>query len=346
MKIIIVGSDKVWAIERYYHKYFNELGIHTDFFIAQSMFYDYYQKSLLNKIIFKSGLSSIYKKINKAFKKEITLAQPDAIFIFKGMEITPDTLKWLSFSRIKIISFNPDNPFVFTGSGSGNKNVTKSIGLYDLHFTYNTDVYKKLEKDYKIPVKFLPFGFELDDVLYHQSTNEEEINKVCFLGNPDKDRAIFIESLAENGIQVDIYGNDWKKFVSNKNITFFDPIYGDDFWKVLRKYRVQLNLMRIHNPDSHNMRTFEIPGVGGIMVAPDTEDHRNFFEAEKEIFLFTDVQSCIEKIKYLLQLHKNESDKIRNNARAKSLAAGYTYKNRSKQALKIIKELVDKEHAR
>ena len=42
--------------------------------------------------------------------------------------------------------------------------------------------------------------------------------------------------------------------------------------------------MRIHNPDSHNMRSFEVPGVGGIMVAPDTKEHRIFFEVGKEIF--------------------------------------------------------------
>lgn len=255
------------------------------------------------------------------------------------MEITPDTLQWLSFKGIKIISFNPDNPFVFTGLGSGNENVTKSIGLYDLHLTYNTAVLKKLKNDYKIHVEYLPFGFELDDASYQQATKEDEINKVCFLGNPDKDRAVFIEGLAANGIQIDIYGNDWKKFVSNKNIALFKPIYGDDFWKVLRKYRVQLNLMRIHNPDSHNMRTFEVPGVGGIMVAPDTEEHRNYFVADKEIFLFTDLASCINKIKYLLNLNKKEADSIRDNARTKSLTAGYTYKDRSKQALIAIQKL-------
>ena len=56
----------------------------------------------------------------------------------------------------------------------------------------------------------MPFGFELDDKVYQQSIKEEEIIKVCFLGNPDKDRAAFIEGLAIEGIQIDIYGNDWK----------------------------------------------------------------------------------------------------------------------------------------
>lgn len=339
MKIIIVGSDKIWAIERFYYKYFIELGIQTEFFLAQSMFYDYYQKNLLNKIIFKSGFSSIHKKINKAFRRKVNLVKPDVVFIFKGMEIAPDTLKSIGVLGIKRVNYNPDNPFVFSGKGSGNKNITKSIQLYDLHFTYNTSVKQKLQEDYNVPVKFLPFGFELDELLYIDSTKEKEIVKVCFLGNPDRHRAAFINQLADRGIKIDIYGNDWKKFVNHKNITLFNPVYGNDFWKVLRKYRVQLNLMRIHNPHSHNMRSFEVPGVGGIMVAPDTKEHRSFFEVDKEIFLFNDLQSCIEKINYLLNLNKGDADKIRNNARNKSLTAGYTYRDRSKQVLEALHQL-------
>ena len=55
-------------------------------------------------------------------------------------------------------------------------------------------------------------------------------------------------------------------------------VESSDFWKVLRKYRVQLNLMRPHNLDSHNMRSIEVPAVGGIGLFPDTPDHERFFE--------------------------------------------------------------------
>jgi len=339
MKVVIVGSDKVWAIERYYYKYFIELGIQTEFFLAQSMFYDYYQKNIFNKLVFRAGFSSIYYQINKAFKSKIEKIKPDVVFIFKGMEITPSTLKWLHKAGIKTVNYNPDNPFVFTGKGSGNKNVSKSIGLYDLHLTYNTSIMQKLLQMYKIPVEFLPFGFELDDDVYFKSVSEQEIIKVCFVGNPDKMRADFINQLAGKHIQIDIYGNNWEKYTSHKSITLFKPVYGDDFWKVLRKYRVQLNLMRIHNLDSHNMRSFEIPGVGGIMIAPDTKEHRNFFVADQEFFVFTDINSCVKKIKYILNLSKVESDKIRDRARLKSVSAGYTYKDRSKQAIKAFQQI-------
>lgn len=338
---MIVGSDNVFAIENYFVKHFKNMGVSVDIFNAQTIFYNFYEKNIVNKILFKCGFFFIYKKIDKAFRKKIELTKPNVIFVFKGMEITPSALKWIKHLGIKKINFNPDNPFIFSGKGSGNKNVTKSIELYDLHFTYNSWVMKEFEMHYKVPAVYLPFGFELDDALYIKCLKEYEIIKVCFVGNPDKHRGSFINDLAKQGIQIDIYGSNWKRFVNHPNIKLYTTITGDDFWKVLRRYRVQLNLMRIHNPHSHNMRSFEVPGVGGIMLAPDTKEHRSFFEVDKEIFLFTDLPSCINNIKYLLNLNKDEADKIRDKARTKSLIAGYTYKCRAKQALQTIKELVD-----
>ena len=65
MKLLIAGSDKVYAIENFYVKYLRELGIEVFHFPSQSIFYDYYQKRLTNKLIFKAGLSSIITKIGK-----------------------------------------------------------------------------------------------------------------------------------------------------------------------------------------------------------------------------------------------------------------------------------------
>lgn len=339
MKILIVGSNNIHAIENHYAKYFTEFGVSVDIFNAQIIFQDYYYKNIFNKIIYKCGVSLIHKKINLLFKQRINEFQPDIVFVFKGMEITPTTLKWLQKLGIRSSNFNPDNPFIFSGKGSGNKNVTNSIELYDVHFTYNTSVMKRLQADYKVPVRYIPFGFELDNILYSELEKEKEILKVCFVGNPDKHRAHFMEELAAQGIKIDIYGNHWKRFVTHHNITLLAPIKEAEFWKVLRRYRVQLNLMRIHNPESHNMRSFEVPGAGGIMLCTETEEHKTFFEVGKEIFVFSDLKDCVVKINYLLNLDKPEADNIRSRARATSLEKGYTYKDRAKQVLESFKQL-------
>ncbi len=341
MKLFIVGSDKVYAIENLYVKYLCESGLDVYHFSAQSLFYDYYQKSVLNKIIYKCGLSGIIKKINELFKVAVSSYQPDIIWVFKGMEISPESLQWAKDKNIKLVNYNPDNPFIFSGKGSGNDYLKNSISLYDLHLTYNSEVKKEMESVYKIPTGILPFGFDVRQELLETCVDTANINKLCFLGNPDKFRAGFLTELAEQGIELDIYGNNWNKFVSHKNITVFNPVLGDDFWINLYKYNIQLNLMRPHNPDTHNMRSFEIPGVGGIQLAPATPDHGTYFIPGEEIFLYNDLLDCVLQINKILALPQIEKKRIRVQSRNRSVASGYSYKDRSDQALQYITALYD-----
>ena len=85
------------------------------------------------------------------------------------------------------------------------------------------------------------------------------------------------------------------------------------------------------------MRSFDIPGVGGIMLAPNTPDHIQYFEVGKEIFVFDTITDCINKIKFLLELTINQRNGIRAAAYLKS--KNYTYSQRVYWFDKLLNEL-------
>lgn len=339
MKILIVGSDKIFAIENFYVKYLRALGNEVLHFPANSKFIDYYNSKFVNKLLFKAGLSPIYRHINLELRSVLARERPDIAWVFKGMEIFPDTLNFVRSLKIPVVNFNGDNPFIFTGKGSGNQNVTKSLEKYDLHFTYNTSVALEFNRR-ALKTSILPFGFDLDMDVYARCLMEKEIFRVCFLGNPDSERSHFIKGLAEANIPVTVYGTSWEKFLDHPDILINPPVLGEEQWRVLRRYRVQLNLMRMHNPDSHNMRSFEVPGIGGIMLAPDTPEHRTFFEDGKEVFLFKGLEDCVAQANKILSLPATSAYAVRTAARERSLASGYRYEDRTKQALQVLKTLL------
>lgn len=339
MKILVVGSDHEAALEQYYRRYLSEAGVNNELFAAQGIFYKYYNASVKNKVLFKLGLSSIFKKINRQLLSAVADYKPDVILAFKAMEIFPATWKQLKAQGIKLVNYNPDNPLLFSGPGSGNKNITDSIPLFDLHITYDSKIQHQLQTERTVNAACIPFGFDVSDDLLRACEEEEEILKVCFLGNPDKARADFLNQLAAAGIRIDVYGSNWKRFKLHENISGKGPVYGEAFWKVLRKYRVQLNFMRPHNPDSHNMRTFEVAGIGGIGLFPATTDHKAFFEKNSEIFLYDNAADCITQAKYILQLTASEADAIRQRIRERCIQSGYSYKDRTLQLLKLIQEI-------
>ena len=163
--------------------------------------------------------------------------------------------------------------------------------------------------------------------------------KLCFLGNPDEQRAAFLLQLAGE-FTIDVYGVDWNKYIRHSNITVYPPVYGDEFWQTLHKYRVQLNLMRQHNPDSHNMRSFEVPGAGAIGLFPYTPDHAQFFVEQKEVFLYKNMEECRRYAGLLLNMTQEDADRIRIAARKKSLEEGYAYSDRALQVLQEMKKLI------
>lgn len=337
---MIVGADDGFAIENFYARYLAADGWEVIRYAAPAVFHTYYKKNLLNKILFNAGISGIYNRINKELIELVGESKPDVVWFFKGMETYPETLKLIKSQNIFLVNYNPDNPFVFTGKGSGNSNITNSVVLYDLHFTYNVDIQNQLEARSPGKVRYLPFGFDLSQADYQKCENEQEVIKTCFVGNPDIKRGVFINALGDAGVQIDVYGNNWQSFITSPAVTIFPEVRAIEFWKTLRRYRVQLNLVRIHSEDSHNMRTFEVPGAGGIMLAKDTTEHRDFFENKKEIWLYQDVASCKTAILELLNLDAERAAIIRKAARDRSLKSGYQYKDRAAQVSIILKQFV------
>lgn len=330
-RVLISGADSDYAIERFYRRYLPlspDIAA-IDFFPAQNIFHDYYYAGVLNKIAYRLGFRSILNKINVQLMQKVDDFSPDIMLVFKGMEIFPDTLKKLKKRGIKLVNFNPDNPFVFSGRGSGNNYVRRSVSIFDLYLSYDSSVVRQLREEYGMDASLLPFGFDPEVLEFAGLSSLPEIQKACFIGNYDRERAHFLNDVARSGIFIDLFGSRWPVSRLHPNISYRGYARGKDFWVSLIKYRVQLNLMRKHNSGSHNMRSFEIPAVGGLQLAPFTLDHVRYFEPDKEIFIYHNSIDCAAKINHLLSLSDDEVDVLRNQARNRSIHSGYSYKDRS-----------------
>jgi spore maturation protein CgeB len=258
------------------------------------------------------------------------------------MELFPESIVYLKSKGITVCCYNPDHPFIHSGKGSGNSNVKRSFNYYDFHFVYGLDFIAECEQN-GIQVYPLPFAYDLSAFDTSEIFNQQEIfNRVCFIGNPDIERAKFILTIAKMGIKIDVYGTNWGRFIKNyNNISINDPVYGVELWKTFRKYRIQLNLLRKHNSNSHNQRTFELAGAGAVQIAPRTPDHKKYFIEDKEIFLFEDEKECVLKIEMLLNLDDAKVNTLRHNILERVRIDRHTYKNRVDFVFDVLKNYAD-----
>lgn len=341
MKILLAGSARHMAVEWHYIRPFEEMGVEVHQYPAHDIVFNFHTRNIINKILFKTGLVTLYPKVNRSIIKLADKIKPDIIWIFKGMEFYPETIQQLS-RNFKVINYNPDHPFEFSSRGSGNKNVLGSIPFFSLYLTYSEKIAGELEQRFKVTTAQLPFGYEYSPAVFKKAVAAEEINRCCFIGNPDAIRVEHIKALLEGGLPVDIYGHGWNSFFRSgayPGLQVADAVYGDDFWVKARQYRVQLNVFRPHNEASHNMRSFEIPGIGGIQLAPYSPEHAHFFEDGKEIFLFRNTSEMVQKAKQLMAMPPGETNQIRESAITRSVQSEYSYKNRAAQLLEIFKKL-------
>jgi hypothetical protein len=341
MKILLIGSEKEWAFENHYKKHLKNLGVFVDFFPAHDMFYDYYYKSIFNKIAFRLGLSRIYKKINQQLLNYLLLNEFDIVWVFKGMEITPKTLNEIKQMGPKLVNFNPDHPFTFSFKGSGNMNVLNSISCYDLHLCYGLAVKNKIKEEFNIKSIWLPFGFEKSKVLFPKE--EEEIGRVCFIGNPDAYRTKILTILANEGIPLSVYGSQWENWIKcspKADIKFHPPVYKESFNLIASKYRVQLNIFRPHNDNSHNMRTFEMTGLACVMLAPSSMEHKLLFKPGSEVLLYESIDDMKSKCNEILGWSYKKTLMVRKNVYKRSIESGYTYEARAIEVYKYFEELL------
>ena len=283
-----------------------------------SLFYvDEFEKLYggVNKLLYKISPSFVLQGINKRIIASIDEFKPDILLIFKGMEIFPSTLLHAKKHGAKLVNYNPDHPYKFESKGSGNKNVSEALNIYDLHITYSKEIVDSLKKEKNIRAAHLPFGFEIPGKIFDECLRAPEINRACFVGTPDDARKEVVMTLVEAGVPVDVYGTGWHNVLKETdNLKIYGPAIGKDYWKALRQYRVQINVLRKQNFNSHNMRTFEVPAIGGIMLTPYTDEQNDFFAEGKEVFFYRNNEELVKKTKHILSMSMQQAEEVRKAA--------------------------------
>ena len=74
------------------------------------------------------------------------------------------------------------------------------------------------------------------------------------------------------------------------------------------------------------------------MLAVDSEEHREFFEPEREAYYFSNVEEACVKCRMILEMPDKEIAAIRANARKRCVESDYSYLHRARQAVAIIEK--------
>lgn len=332
MKLFIIGEFFTGRIEIFYKEAFQSLGIELSCFNTG-------KPNRLQRVYWQ-------QLINGRIKKAVSDFKPDLVLVFKGFYLRPGTIQMIKKKhRCLVFCFNGDSPFNPSG-GASNKNILTSICHYDCYITFTPLLLEPLKKAGARHVEVLKFGFA-PNVHYPVELLAEErriyANDLIFIGSWDKEREYWLKNLTD--FDLGIWGNYyWATHCKNKLLVHKwrgKEVYEREQTVVLNACKISLNILRIQNKGSHNMRTFELPACGVFVLSERSPEIEQFFEKDKEIVLFSSPQELQDKIRYYLK-HQAERERIAQAGQQRCILSGYSYLERAKSMLKIFEHLGQK----
>ena len=248
--------------------------------------------------------------------------------------ITAPALQQLKALGIRCINFSTDDPWNRAVRAAW---YLRALPHYDTVFTPRTANLQDFEDLGCHDVRHLCFGY--DDELFAPVATEridgEPVGhglttgspEVLFVVGADSDRVSFISEFMRHGPAPSLVGDYWSRFPATRphDLGHKDA---DTLRRLTAAAAVNVCLVRRANRDGHVMRTFEIPAVGGFMLAEDTTEHRALFGAEgRNVLYFSNAHSAAEQAQWALQ-HPTDRRRMAHSAQTLVTHGGHSYRDR------------------
>jgi spore maturation protein CgeB len=236
----------------------------------------------------------------------------DFLWLEKQLTIQPKVLREFRAKQpnCKVIGFSPDDMFQ---RHNQSLQFLRSSELYDGYITTKSFNVAELQSLGFKNVVFVDNGFDpktfrplpISDTDLRQFGSD-----IGFIGSYEPDRASDMLFLARHGFKIRVFGWDWHKFkAKHPNLVVENrPLYGDNFAKACRAFKINLGFLRKLNRDLQTTRSVEIPACGGFMLAERTPEHSRLFKEGDEAEYFSSRDELLQKCAwYLSDDHVRES---------------------------------------
>ena len=340
MKVMITTTKRPDTLAAYYTRHLSTIqGIELVPVYTFDFEDEYVQNMFFRKVQAHFFPAVLTREVTAKLEQEVLEYKPDVLIIVKGLYISPGLLERLKRRGVFLVNYNPDHPIYFETRASGNANIKKAIPHYNLLFTYSPVIQAAL-KAYmpRLVTAVLPFGYEESKYSKNDISGKALIKRVCFAGTGDKARAKFIYDLISHKVPVDIYGKGYSKYLDVKSdyLTLLPEVSGDEYLGRLQQYSIALNLYREQNRGGHNMRSFEIPSVGGVQLVEYSRQMDDLFKNGEEIYLYRNSEELYGMISEILQFSDDHLVDMKHRVRDKTLHSQFSYRHRALQMMEVI----------
>ena len=310
-----------------------------------------------------TATGSRIEQFNESVLEAAVKHKPQLVWAEKQEYLRADTLQRLRAQGAFTLHYNPD-PY-FSLSWKQTRLADECIAVYDALVVtkrYELDEYRRRATG---QVVYSPLGYDPMGHAPPVSPKSNVSEKVVFVGGWEPRRERLLAAASRETADVGVWGYGWNiaqksrldplralrlgRLTPGRSVYFGAPhselsqalregegsngeIYEDRYASVVAGSQIALGFLRELNPDQHTTRSFEIPAIGGFMLADRTDDHREFFEEGQEAEFFSSDEEFRDKVRFYL---RNETARLRIAAAGhrRGTTSGYSYDDRIRNVM-------------
>lgn len=333
-KVIIVGAERVEALESSYARAFRSLAWQVHVWDPERA---------LNRVVRGGRLGRLFglflhveawqRKANLDLLRLARAVQPDLILVIATKGVRAGTLAQLRahLRCVRVYCVFPDSPH------SLDSERIDCLPVFDRVTTSSPAWVAEFAGLGARKVDYLPFA--ADTELYQPAHGTERArdfaHDVAFIGTWRLERERFLEQLA--GLDLRIWGSRyWQSRTRRgsplKRCWAGGQAIGAEFAQVCAQSKVLLNILDLASWPGPNMRTFELPACRAFPLTERSPCVLELFREGETIECFGSAEEALEKIHYYCR-HETDRQRIAVSASDFVIKGGHTYRDRAEQLL-------------
>jgi hypothetical protein len=331
-KLLILGTEIPERMEAFYASAFRRLGVEVTIF-DPDLVLRWYQSG---RVRYRATYPFQHLLVHRALTQFYARPRWDAVLVFKGHMLSAHTVAELRRrADVPWTVLAPDSPWE-RGISISSRHIRDCIRVFDLYYIWSRSLVERLRREGCPRPVYHACAY--DESLHVPATDRDPSlsRTITLVGTYDRRRAAVMTSIAD--LPIRIYGNGWDRISARSPLR--DKVHrvalGNDLRRVITSSLACLNILRPQNMDAHNMRTFEVPAMGGVMLTHRSADQHSFFPEGQASLMFEGTEELRAVIGRLLA-GEIDTDAIRREALRRS--KGHSYVARAKEMLDNIAAL-------
>jgi glycosyltransferase involved in cell wall biosynthesis len=285
---------------------FQSLGVEVEIFYTTDYEHWFYRK-VIRKVnrharnlrlipkggdLFKRHPLNLVNYVASNFEQAVTRYQPDAVLVIHGLPFGADYISALSPPKVGWhLEPRDDLPYLIDNAHP-----------YDIYNSYSqNDVSQLMSAGYDC--RYLTHA--VDPAKFYSEAGVEKKYDLAFVGNWSPWRDEVVKAALEITQNVAIYGGYWLKKSAIpssllKQAYKGKEIVGADLNHLFNQSRIVLNAARNRGSYGLNMRFFEVPAAGSLLMTDEVPELEKHFVPNEHLVVYRDAAELKQRLRELL----------------------------------------------